>query len=95
MRKLYGANLSRGDCIRVRGLQQSRQRESIMIPEPATPGTDTGVLAHFGQVGNSRTTTPDNAALFAYISIPSVMSSRQDSVYSSESERSFSFDVYS
>lgn len=64
-----------------------------MFSEPANPGTDTGISTQFGRVGNSHATTPSNAASFAYVSIPSLMPTRQDSVHSSGAESTSRFDV--
>lgn len=64
-----------------------------MFPGLTTLGTNRGVPTNFGQVGNSHATTPNNAAFFAYISVPSVMLSRKDSIHSSKAKSATRFDV--
>lgn len=92
---LSRVTLSREGHIHCRDRERSRYRISIMFPEPTTPGINTDIPTHIGQVSNSHTTSADSATSFAYVFIFSLMPSRWSAVQPSESESTFCFNLLS
>lgn len=84
--------LSCRDRICRHGRGQFCYRASTMFLAPTALGIDTSIRTHFGQVCNSYVTSPYDVVFIAYVSTPSVVASRQDSVPTSGAENTSFFD---